>query len=54
VHRVHEDLRRSSAGGLAMKLPARVTRVPTRPLLAFQLKAQKRTCAAQVVPGVEL
>ena len=36
-----------------MSFPARVTRVPTRPLLAFQLKAEKRTRGARIVPGVE-
>jgi hypothetical protein len=36
-----------------MSLPARLTRVPTRPLLAFQLKLEKRTRGAQVVPGVK-
>ena len=33
--------------------PARVPRVPTRPLLAFQLRLEMPTRGAQVVPGVK-
>jgi hypothetical protein len=36
-----------------MMFPARVTRVPTRPLLAFQLREKMRTHGALTVPGMK-